>query len=324
MGKEKIYPYAVARIRMLENSLITEKTYTQLIEARTAEDVFKILSETGYGEENDINAKNYEKALSNRLSRAYNNVSELVPKENFIDVFLIKNDYQNLKVLVKSDISGIDGEQYIVGGTIIPFKDMKEAFDTKNYAFLTGNMAKAIAESYDGYAKTQNGQIIDNVMDRAAFDDMLNTAKKSGIKFVEEYVRMLCDITNIKSYARVKSMKKSISDFESVFVYGGTISLDVFKKAFNSEGVSSEFKDTAYAELCSKLDGGFTVFEKSCDDYIMGFMRTAKYKSLTVEPLLAYIYAVETEVKTVRIIVNGKLNNINTDIIKERLRSAYV
>ena len=135
---------------------------------------------------------------------------------------------------------------------------------------------------------------------------------------------MLCDITNIKSYARVKSMKKSISDFESVFVYGGTISLDVFKKAFNSEGVSSEFKDTAYAELCSKLDGGFTVFEKSCDDYIMGFMRTAKYKSLTVEPLLAYIYAVETEVKTVRIIVNGKLNNINTDIIKERLRSAYV
>ena len=40
--------------------------------------------------------------------------------------------------------------------------------------------------------------------------------------------------------------------------------------------------------------------------------------------MLAYIYAVETEVKTVRIIVNGKLNGIDTEVIKERLRDAYV
>ena len=72
------------------------------------------------------------------------------------------------------------------------------------------------------------------------------------------------------------------------------------------------------------MDEGFTVFEKSCDDYLMAFMRDAKYKSLTVEPLLAFIYAVETEVKTVRIIVNGKLNGIDTEVIKERLRDAYV
>ena len=56
----------------------------------------------------------------------------------------------------------------------------------------------------------------------------------------------------------------------------------------------------------------------------MAFMRDAKYKSLTVEPLLAFLYAVETEVKTVRIIVNGKLNGIDTEVIKERLRDAYV
>ena len=99
MASEKIYPYAVARIRMLENSLLTEKTYTQLIESRSAAEVFKILSEAGYGGESSIDAKNYEKALSSRLAKAYADVKELVPKENFIDVFLLKNDYQNLKVL---------------------------------------------------------------------------------------------------------------------------------------------------------------------------------------------------------------------------------
>ena len=57
MGREKIYPYAVARIRMLENSLLTEKTYTQLIESKSALEVFKILSEAGYGGENSIDIK---------------------------------------------------------------------------------------------------------------------------------------------------------------------------------------------------------------------------------------------------------------------------
>ena len=309
---------------MLENSLLTEKTYTQLIESRSAAEVFKILSEAGYGGESSIDAKNYEKALSSRLAKAYADVKELVPKENFIDVFLLKNDYQNLKVLVKSDISGVDGEKYMVGGTAIPVGEIKEAFETKNYGRLTETMADAITAAYDGYAKTQNGQIIDTVMDNAAFRDMLKVAEKSGIRFVTDYVHALCDLTNLKSFARLKNMNKSVTEFENVYVSGGSISLDVFKRAFNAEGTSGGFKETAYSALASKMEEGFTVFEKACDDYLMAFMRDAKYKSLTVEPLLAYIYAVETEVKTVRIIVNGKLNGIDTEVIKERLRDAYV
>ena len=69
---------------------------------------------------------------------------------------------------------------------------------------------------------------------------------------------------------------------------------------------------------------GFTVFERLCDNFIMRFIREAKYRSLTMEPMAAYIYARETEVKTVRIIMSGKLNDIDADIIKERLRDAYV
>lgn len=323
MGREKIYPYAVARIRMLENSLLTEKIYTQLIEARSTAEVFKILAESGYGTEGALDAKNYEKALSNRLSKAYADVKELVPDENFVDVFLLKNDYHNLKVMVKGDIAKTDGTPYLVGGSTIPLNEIKEAFDTKNYGRLTETMGQAVADSYDGYAKTQNGQIIDTVMDNAAFKDMLKVAEKSDMKFVKDYIQTLCDITNLKSYIRLKNMKKNIADFERVFVAGGTVGIDTFKKAFNSDSTSG-FKDTAYSSLTAEMENGFTAFEKSCDNYLMSFMRDAKYKSLTAEPMLAYIYAVETEVKTVRIIVNGKLNGIDTEVIKERLRDAYV
>ena len=56
----------------------------------------------------------------------------------------------------------------------------------------------------------------------------------------------------------------------------------------------------------------------------MSYIKEAKYKSLTMEPMAAYIYARETEVKTVRIIMSGKINGIDADVIKERLRDAYV
>ena len=43
-----------------------------------------------------------------------------------------------------------------------------------------------------------------------------------------------------------------------------------------------------------------------------------------MEPIVAYIYAKQTEIKNIRIILTGKLNNINSKTIKERLRESYV
>ena len=49
----------------------------------------------------------------------------------------------------------------------------------------------------------------------------------------------------------------------------------------------------------------------------------AKYKTLTPEPVAAYILAKETEAKCVRIIMTCKLQDIDPETIKERVREAY-
>ena len=56
----------------------------------------------------------------------------------------------------------------------------------------------------------------------------------------------------------------------------------------------------------------------------MTIMKEAKFIPFGGEPLLAYIYAKETEIKVVRIIMVGKLNNISPEVIRERLRDIYV
>lgn len=324
MANDQIYPYAVARIRMLERSLLTEKNYIQMAEARTTEEALKILSEAGYGNGNSLSVKEYEEALAAQLAKAYADVAELVSGQRFMDMFLLKNDYHNLKVLMKEDISGVDGSNYLVGGGTVSVQVMKSAFQMKAYDTLPANMAEAVAQSYSVYGKTLSGQMIDIVLDKAAFKDMSATADKSDNNFIKRYMEYVCDLTNLKSFLRIKNMKKTFEMFTLVFVEGGTLGLDSFKTAFNAENPASGFKGTYYEALCESMTKGFTAFEKQCDDYIMLFVKDAKYISLTLEPLVAYIYARETEVKTVRIILNSKVNNIDPDVIKERLRDAYV
>ncbi|MCQ4725398.1 V-type ATP synthase subunit C [Anaerotignum faecicola] len=324
MAKEQIYPYAVARISMLERSLLTEKNYIQMADAKNAEDALKILAEAGYSAEEPLTVKNYEEALSAQLAKAYRDVAEVAGGQDFMNVFLLKNDYHNMKVLLKSEISGIDGQNYIVGGGAVDPAVMKEAFARKSFDMLPADMAEAAADAYETYGRTMSGQSIDIVLDKAAFKEMARCAEKSGIDFIKKYIELNSDITNLKSFMRVKNMKKPFEMFAEVFVEGGSIGLEFFRQGFGSESAAAVFKNTHYARLTDVMGDGFTAFEKSCDNYIMDFIKEAKYKSLTIEPLVAYIYARETEAKTVRIILNSKVNGIDPDIIKERLRDAYV
>ena len=322
---EKLYPYAVARIRMLERSLLTEKNYIQMAEAKNADEAMKILLEAGYSEFGQADAKGFEPLLSAQLAKAYSDVRELVAEENFMDVFLYKNDYHNLKVLVKADISGTEPDAYLINGGTVDADVLKTAFATKNFSAVPYDMQEAITAAYEAYGKVQNGQAVDIVMDKAAFKQMNATAKKSGSGFIEKYVEYVCDITNLKSFLRIKTMKRPFETFAEVFVEGGSLTLDAFKAAYNGETPWAGFKGTQYGELCAEgMPKGFTVFERLCDNFVMSYIKDAKYKSLTMEPMAAYIYARETEVKTVRIIMSGKINGIDADIIKERLRDAYV
>jgi len=55
----------------------------------------------------------------------------------------------------------------------------------------------------------------------------------------------------------------------------------------------------------------------------MSFIKNAKRINFGPEPIIAYIIAKETEIKIIRIILAGKLNKVDSNIIRERLRDIY-
>lgn len=322
---EQIYPYAVARIRVLEKNLLSKQVLNQMADDKEAADAMRTLSDYGYEGALEVSPRDFEKVLAAELEKTYTVIRELVPAERFIDVFLYKNDYHNLKVLIKQEVSDIDGERFLVEGGTEPIGKLKTALLERNYSNLPPVMGEAIEKAFDAFAKTHSGQMIDIVLDKAAFTQMKDTADAIGNPFVSKYVAKVCDLTNLKSFLRIRSMGKDFTAFDAVFVQGGEISQATFLAAFGTDEPAQYFKATAYGDICEAGMGeGFTFFEKLCDDHIMNFVRGAKFQALTLEPLIAYLYAKESEIKTVRIILTSKINGINPEIIKERVREAYV
>ncbi len=325
MARNKIYPFAVASVRSMENKLLTKQKLMQMAEAKDAEEALRILSETDYGKTEIDDIHEFEKMIQNHLEAEYQAVGKLIASETFMDIFRFKNDYHNVKVLIKEEISKVSGKKYLIQGGSIPVDILQKNFRERNYMELPNIEADAVQEAIEMYAKTKNARFIDSILDKACFQVMSDAAEKLGNEYVSKYVRKLADVTNLKTLLRIWQLKRSDEELEESIVPGGELPAELLIKALKNDNVIQMLKDTSYGSLCETyMDQGFTVFEKACDDYLMECIKDAKYKTLTPEPVAAYILAKETEAKCVRIIMTCKLHDIDAETIKERVREAYV
>lgn len=325
MAKNKIYPFAVASVRSMENKLLTKQKLMQMAEAKDAAEALRILSETDYGKTEIKDEHEFEKMIQNHLEAEYQAVGKLIPSETFMDIFRFKNDYHNIKVLIKEEISKVNGKKYLIQGGSIPLEDLQKNFRDRNYMELPNIKAEAVQEAIEMYAKTKSGRYIDTILDKACFQVMSDAAEKLGNEYVSRYVTKLADVTNLKTLLRIWKMKRSDEEMEESIVPGGELPAELLMKALKNDTILQTLKETTYGHLCETyMEQGFTVFEKACDDYLMEYVKDAKYKTLTPEPVAAYILAKETEAKCVRIIMTCKLQNIDVETIKERVREAYV
>lgn len=325
MARERIYPFAVASVRSMENKLLTKQKLMQMAEAKDAEEALRMLMDSDYGKTPVRNAHDFEVMIEANLEEAYQAIGKLIPNEIFMDIFRFKNDYHNVKVLIKEEISKVNGKHFMIHGGTIPVEELTKNFRERNYIELPNIDEKAVEEAIEMYAKTKSGSYIDTILDRACFRVMSEAAKKLGIPYVEKYVCKLADVTNLKTLLRIKKLDRSEEELLACVVPGGEISVDTLVRAYRSDSLVSVLKETGYSSLCTEyMEQGFTVFEKACDDYLMNYVKEAKYKTLTPEPVAAYILAKETEAKCVRIIMTCKIRGIDPETIKERVREAYV
>ena len=128
MAKERIYPFAVASVRSMENKLLTKQKLLQMAEAKDAEEALRFLQDSDYGKTQIGDVHEFETMIQANLEEAYQAMGKLIPNEVFMDIFRFKNDYHNVKVLIKEEISKVNGRKFLIQGGSIPVEDLRKFF----------------------------------------------------------------------------------------------------------------------------------------------------------------------------------------------------
>lgn len=330
---EMQFVQVVPRLKALETRLLDKAKFDRMIDASSAQEVLKVLQETEYANvmHSVKRAEDYEVILSSELKRVYQFIYNISPVKELVDVMATKYDYHNLKVLLKEKFLNKDFSKMIIDVGKVNASKLKYAVDNEHYRDLETIMRKSIEEVVVDFASNRDPQRIDIIFDKYMFQEMVRISNNIGDKFLEKYLKSLIDLTNIRTLLRVKKQNKGREFFLSVIIEGGTIDKDRFLILLNDsvENIPGKLSYTNYAEVLKmgieaySRNGSVNIFEKLSDNYIMELMKSAKYISFGIEPLIAYVYAKESEIKIIRIIMVGKLNNIAGEVIRERLRDSY-
>jgi len=328
------YAYASARIRAVEIKLLDTGRFDRMLDASTAEEAFKVLAEAEYGfsGSNTGSVFVYESLLAEEMKKCYSLLLEIAPQIEIIKAFQRHHDYFNVKVLLKAEFSGNEAPSILMDTGTFDKEQMRQIIRERQYGDLTPIMQQAIGETYDVFSRTQDPQAIDLLLDKASNHQFATDLREVDSPFLHELVEITMDITNIKMYIRAKSLNKAWDFLKRLLLEGGTIPQKVYFEnsdksidAFIGELHSSKVGDTVYKgwELF-KTKKNISGLERLLDDYMMRFIREAKMVLMGIEPLVAYLYAKEAEIRNVRIIMTGKINKLPVDMIRERLRLGYV
>ena len=215
-NKDTDYLALSARIHAMEGRLLTRDRMDRMIDAREESEALKVLTECGYGGAEGLRAQDVERVLATARAETFQELSTAAPDPRVVDVFRLKYDYHNAKVLVKAEAMGIDAGRLLLDGGRVPASGLAENYQKEQLGGLSLRFQSAIREARETLAASHDPQLADLALDRACYEEMAQLARETGSGFLQGYVRLAVDVANLRAAVRVARMGKA----ERVFIPG--------------------------------------------------------------------------------------------------------
>jgi len=348
------YAYEVGVIRVLETRLLNGTALQRMLDADSPQAALEALSDTEYETplSNIESEWDFESALREEMERIYKLIDKLTQDRELTDIFRIKWDFHNLKVLLKSkylkssadtETHSTDVNDILIWAGLEDVNELDKAVMSENGdggnlpQYLQEAIVEVKSECEEATEPSEpletaiDPQLIDIILDKHA--QSLNYLRASEYsRFLQGYFQIAIDLHNIKNYLRVKTLNKDIDFLTKVLLDNGTLPPELFLNEFeeDTENFARAVKNTNYYELVTEgiqswiENHSLSTLEKLSDNHLLNYIKPAKFAILGVEPLLGYLLAKEHEIKLIRIIMVGKLNGLPPASIRERLRETYV
>ena len=317
------YIYQVARIRCHELKLLTKTDMDTLMNSNSFDNCLRFLFDKGIGSGSE---KSLEDILKYEDEKLWNFMKELIKDLSAFNVLLYPIDYNNLKAAIKSSVTeGVVKSVFKSGGTI-NCDLLEKAVKDNDFSKIPKEMQEPAKNAYQTLLQTRDGQLCDMILDKACLESIMSHGKNSDDLLVKDYAELFVAISNIKIALRCQKTKKSLEFIKNSLVDCST--LDINKLANSAtkgfDEILKVLSFTKYSDCTEFIKESNSAFEKCCDNKIMTLIKKQKTNPFTIGPLIAFVLARQNEMSAIKIILSGKHNNLDDDMIRERLRDMYV
>ena len=322
-------PYVIGVIRHEEKGLLEEDEYVRLIEAPTPEEAAHVLLDTPYGAWMNSNSGPREamSALEERLVALQKNLEENVDNQKLLYYIQTRYDALNIAGAFLLYSSGAkDAGELSRLGSIAPTVLQSVIWHNVDWEHVPLHWEEFLRQEKDAVhkdgAKINKAKLLQRVHEKEM--RVLNEMA------VTDFSQMVASLTSDRMWVDQLLREQKIATArtplqnalaENVKDPKGELDFQAFAKTLSEYGYKHfEAKDLEEVRMAK---GGLN-YDFAWDARLIEELRTYTSDPVSLDAILAFWLAVEMEVKTVRLLLSGKSQRLDTQKLRKIQRPLYI
>ncbi len=337
--EQKNFPYVFARVSAMKSKLVSKDDYTKMLKMDLTS-ITRYLQESEYKTSITSLSTQYhgmelvDRALRQNQESTYDKLRMISPNDvvEVIDLFLVRSDFQNLKVVLRGIYSKSSKE------SVLSLLEPIGKFDRRHFEdmFETGSVWKALLASkivsekdikpvYDEFKEKGRLIELENKLDNIYFKQSIKGAaklKRHGTAFRQFLLREI-DIINIKNLLRFKNEGLTPERIMAhMIVHGLKLNKQDLEELASKDSIGSIYSVLNKTYYGDKID-----FEGEIDKvelqlksfHLKNASLKSRQKPLSILTILGYMLSKLIEIRNLRSLVKSKHLGIDMDFVEKNL-----
>ncbi|WP_062532228.1 V-type ATPase subunit [Jeotgalibaca dankookensis] len=319
-------------IRTYELRLLKSEDMERLLKAESLRAALEMLRTTDYDFdiETVINSKDFNGFLMAHLHDVYQELYELAPEPELLDLFTLRYSYHNLKVMFKERFLDEQHDDLLIPIGEMSLESLRNLVETGESSQAHPIMVEAVQALKTEFEESGRIEAVTVYMDTYYLRHLRAVTDEVNYPSVTEIADTIIDMYNLTSVVRSQNQDKPRSHLYTLLSSAGSIAKqDIIDESINGSVaiIRKLYAGKAYSGRLESVINDNKVntlkLDQLMNELIHEVVSDGFYQAFGPLPLLGYIYAKETEVTNLRLILVGKDNGISEDILRERVRLVY-
>lgn len=330
-----LYAQLNTSISVRDSRFLTKEQLDHLLTSKNDEGVSLILQATDYRltkeELRDPNA--VEDVLLRRLASEYDFAFEQSPYAEIVQIFALRYTYHNLKVLFKERASQDNLENLLIPIGRYPISSLRQLVSSLTSEQCPEIMQEEVAATWAEYLDYQDIRVLDIGMDLAYFKHLKYLVDRINHPILQQFIELSIDFYNVITVKRGLTLGKPRSFMRQLLSEEGQLKAREYLKLFHEETLLTWFNqiypnsfDLASAPYEQELQSAQISaldLEFLADLLKFQLLEQGRFEVEGPLPLARYLWGKELEVKNLRLILTGRSSELDSELLRERMRPVY-